>query len=58
MEISGIVKGTMVTVHSYTSDQMLLDGPHKDLRRARAAGQNIVPTTTGAARALSPSSRN
>jgi glyceraldehyde 3-phosphate dehydrogenase len=49
----GIVKGTMVTVHSYTSDQMLLDGPHRDLRRARAAGQNIVPTSTGAARALS-----
>ena len=53
MDNFGIVKGTMVTVHSYTSDQMLLDGPHKDLRRARAAGQNIVPTTTGAARALS-----
>jgi glyceraldehyde 3-phosphate dehydrogenase len=49
----GIVKGTMVTVHSYTGDQMLLDGPHKDLRRARSAPQNIVPTTTGAARALS-----
>jgi glyceraldehyde 3-phosphate dehydrogenase len=49
----GIVKGAMVTVHSYTSDQVLLDGPHKDLRRARSAGQNIVPTTTGAARALS-----
>jgi glyceraldehyde 3-phosphate dehydrogenase len=48
-----IVKGTFVTVHSYTSDQVLLDGPHKDLRRARSAGQNIVPTTTGAARALS-----
>ncbi len=53
LENFGIVKGTMVTVHSYTSDQMLLDGPHKDPRRARAAGQNIVPTTTGAARALS-----
>jgi glyceraldehyde 3-phosphate dehydrogenase len=53
MENFGIVKGVMVTVHSYTSDQVLLDGPHKDLRRARAAGQNIVPTTTGAARALS-----
>ncbi|MGI8856600.1 MAG: type I glyceraldehyde-3-phosphate dehydrogenase [Thermomicrobiales bacterium] len=53
LENFGIVKGVMVTVHSYTSDQVLLDGPHKDLRRARAAGQNIVPTTTGAARALS-----
>ena len=49
----GIVKGTMVTIHSYTGDQMLLDGPHKDLRRARSAGQNIIPTSTGAARALS-----
>ena len=53
LDAFGIVKGTMVTVHSYTSDQVLLDGPHKDLRRARSAGQNIVPTTTGAARALS-----
>ena len=53
MDNFGIVKGTMVTVHSYTSDQMLVDGPHKDLRRARTAGQNIIPTTTGAARALS-----
>ncbi len=43
----------MVTVHSYTNDQRILDLPHKDLRRARAAGQNIIPTTTGAARALS-----
>jgi len=41
----------MTTVHAYTSDQMLLDGPHKDLRRARSAAANIVPTTTGAARA-------
>ena len=48
----GIVKGMMTTVHSYTNDQMLLDGPHKDLRRARSAGQNIIPTTTGAARAV------
>jgi glyceraldehyde 3-phosphate dehydrogenase len=47
-----IVRGMMTTVHSYTNDQMLLDGPHKDLRRARAAGINIVPTTTGAARAV------
>jgi glyceraldehyde 3-phosphate dehydrogenase len=49
----GVRRGMMTTVHSYTSDQVLLDGPHKDLRRARAAGLNIVPTTTGAARALS-----
>jgi len=41
----------MTTVHSYTGDQMLVDGPHKDLRRARAAAINIVPTSTGAARA-------
>jgi len=43
----------MTTVHSYTQDQMLQDGPHKDLRRARAAAQNIVPTSTGAAKATS-----
>ena len=49
----GIVKGMMTTVHSYTNDQRILDLPHKDLRRARAAGQNIIPTTTGAAKALS-----
>jgi glyceraldehyde 3-phosphate dehydrogenase len=49
----GIEKGMMVTVHSYTNDQRILDLPHKDLRRARAAGQNIIPTTTGAAKALS-----
>jgi Glyceraldehyde 3-phosphate dehydrogenase, C-terminal domain len=42
----------MTTVHAYTSDQHLLDGPHKDLRRARAAVQNIIPTSTGAAKAL------
>ncbi len=48
----GIEKGMMVTIHSYTNDQRILDMPHKDLRRARAAGQNIIPTTTGAARAL------
>jgi glyceraldehyde 3-phosphate dehydrogenase len=47
----GVVQGFMTTVHAYTGDQMLLDGPHKDLRRARAAAANIVPTTTGAARA-------
>jgi glyceraldehyde 3-phosphate dehydrogenase len=48
----GIEKALMTTVHSYTSDQNLQDGPHKDLRRARAAGQNMVPTTTGAAIAV------
>ena len=48
----GIAKGLMTTVHSYTNDQRILDLPHKDPRRARAAGQNIIPTTTGAARAL------
>ncbi len=48
----GIVKGLMTTVHSYTNDQVILDYPHKDLRRARAAALNIIPTTTGAARAL------
>ncbi|MFH1029802.1 MAG: type I glyceraldehyde-3-phosphate dehydrogenase [bacterium] len=45
----GIEKAMMTTIHSYTADQNLVDGPHKDLRRARAAAQNIVPTTTGAA---------
>ena len=49
----GIVKGLMTTVHSYTNDQVILDYPHKDLRRARAAALNIIPTTTGAAKALS-----
>ena len=48
----GIVKGLMTTVHAYTQDQNLLDGPHKDLRRARAAAINIVPTSTGAAKAI------
>ena len=47
----GVVRGFMTTVHAYTGDQMLLDGPHKDLRRARSAAVSIVPTTTGAARA-------
>ena len=47
----GIERGFMTTVHAYTGDQMLLDGPHKDLRRARSAAVSIVPTTTGAARA-------
>ncbi|MEN6441601.1 MAG: type I glyceraldehyde-3-phosphate dehydrogenase [Syntrophobacter sp.] len=48
----GIHKGYMTTVHSYTNDQRILDLPHKDPRRARAAAQNIIPTTTGAAKAL------
>jgi glyceraldehyde 3-phosphate dehydrogenase (phosphorylating) len=48
----GIVKGTMTTIHSYTNDQRLLDFPHEDLRRARAAALNIIPTTTGAAKAI------
>ena len=48
----GIERGMMTTVHSYTNDQRILDVVHKDLRRARAAAQNIIPTTTGAARAL------
>ena len=48
----GIRRGLMTTVHSYTNDQVILDGPHKDLRRARSAATNVIPTTTGAARAL------
>ncbi|PCK69639.1 glyceraldehyde-3-phosphate dehydrogenase-like protein [Paenibacillus larvae subsp. larvae B-3650] len=48
----GIVKGMMTTVHSYTNDQQVLDLPHKDLRRARAAAENIIPSTTGAAKAV------
>jgi glyceraldehyde 3-phosphate dehydrogenase len=51
-ETVGIRHGQMTTVHAYTADQSLLDGPHKDLRRARAAAINIVPTSTGAAKAL------
>ena len=47
----GIKKGLMTTIHSYTNDQVILDFPHKDLRRARAAGLSIIPTTTGAAKA-------
>jgi glyceraldehyde 3-phosphate dehydrogenase len=47
----GIVKGLMTTVHAYTNDQVILDFPHKDLRRARAAAVNIIPTSTGAAKA-------
>ena len=53
MESFGIVRGLMTTIHAYTSDQVLQDFPHKDLRRARAAAQNIIPTTTGAAKATS-----
>lgn len=49
----GIVRGMMTTIHSYTNDQNILDLPHKDLRRARAAGESIIPTTTGAAKAVS-----
>ena len=49
----GIVKGLMTTVHAYTNDQNLQDFPHKDLRRARAAAHNIIPTSTGAAKATS-----
>lgn len=49
----GIAKGMMSTIHSYTNDQQVLDLPHKDLRRARAAAENIIPSTTGAAKAVS-----
>jgi glyceraldehyde 3-phosphate dehydrogenase len=49
----GFVRGSMVTIHSYTNDQQILDLPHKDLRRARAAAMSIIPTTTGAAKATS-----
>jgi glyceraldehyde 3-phosphate dehydrogenase len=51
-ETFGIVKGQMTTIHSYTNDQNVLDFPHKDLRRARAAAINMIPTTTGAAKAI------
>ncbi len=51
LENFGIVKGLMTTVHAYTNDQRILDYPHSDLRRARAAAENIIPTTTGAAKA-------
>jgi len=49
----GVERGLMTTIHSYTNDQVILDFPHKDLRRARAAGMSMIPTTTGAATALS-----
>ncbi len=52
LERFGIKKGLMTTIHSYTNDQVILDGPHKDLRRARSAAVNIIPTTTGAAKAV------
>src|SRR5262249_61680830 len=51
-ESFGIVSGIMTTIHSYTNDQQILDLPHKDLRRARAAALSMIPTTTGAAKAL------
>jgi glyceraldehyde 3-phosphate dehydrogenase len=52
LETSGLVSGLMTTIHSYTNDQVILDFPHKDLRRARAAALSMIPTSTGAARAL------
>jgi glyceraldehyde 3-phosphate dehydrogenase len=52
LENFGIVAGTMTTIHSYTNDQKLLDLPHKDLRRARAAALSMIPSSTGAAKAL------
>jgi len=52
IENFGIIKGLMTTIHSYTNDQKILDLPHKDLRRARAAALSMIPTTTGAARAV------
>ncbi len=52
-DVFGIEKGTMTTIHSYTADQRLMDLPHKDLRRARAATLSMIPTTTGAAKAVS-----
>jgi glyceraldehyde 3-phosphate dehydrogenase len=48
----GIVQGLMTTIHAYTNDQVILDFPHKDLRRARAAATNVIPTSTGAAKAI------
>jgi glyceraldehyde 3-phosphate dehydrogenase len=52
LETTGLVSGVMTTIHSYTNDQVILDFPHKDLRRARAAALNMIPTSTGAAKAL------
>ena len=51
-EALGVTKGLMTTIHGYTSDQRIQDAPHRDLRRARAAAVNMVPTTTGAAKAV------
>jgi glyceraldehyde 3-phosphate dehydrogenase len=51
-DVFGIDKGSMTTIHSYTNDQPTLDFPHKDLRRARAAALNMIPTSTGAAKAI------
>jgi glyceraldehyde 3-phosphate dehydrogenase len=51
-ETFGLVSGIMTTIHSYTNDQVILDFPHKDLRRARAAAINMIPSSTGAAKAL------
>jgi glyceraldehyde 3-phosphate dehydrogenase len=53
MDNFGIEKGFMTTIHAYTNDQRILDTPHKDLRRARAAALSMIPTTTGAAKAIS-----
>jgi glyceraldehyde 3-phosphate dehydrogenase len=52
LETTGLVSGVMTTIHSYTNDQVILDFPHKDLRRARAAAINMIPSSTGAAKAL------
>src|ERR1700758_3353505 len=52
LETTGLVSGIMTTIHSYTNDQVILDFPHKDLRRARAAALNMIPSSTGAAKAL------
>lgn len=54
----GVEKGFMTTIHSYTNDQRILDLPHKDLRRARAAAQNIIPTSTGAAKTVAKAMKN
>ena len=51
-DLAGIESGFMTTIHAYTNDQNILDLPHKDLRRARAAAINLIPTSTGAAKAI------
>jgi glyceraldehyde 3-phosphate dehydrogenase len=53
LDAFGIERGFMTTIHAYTNDQVILDFPHKDLRRARSAARNVIPTTTGAAKAAS-----